>query len=104
MQSVLCDADGQSYSQNINVTSSDAVIRVALTWLNKGVMPNFNLKIYKGSTLIAEHKKTDSMPYENLRVVEFAPANYGYGTYTIKVEYESLPNDYDNYTFSLAWY
>lgn len=37
-----------------------------------------------------------------LCAVEFNPSAYGYGTYTIKIVYESLNNSTDS--FSVAWY
>ena len=101
-QTISQSNQGSTYTKSITVTSSDAVIRVALSWLKRTNRSNFNLKIYKGSTLVAQSVHTSSDRVQNLRAVEFKPADYGYGTYTIKVVYQSINNSSES--FSVAWY
>ena len=101
---------GNTYSKTFNVTSSDAIIRVSLSWLKRSYLSHFDLYVYKDSTLVARNTYDDTNSnssfsmgaVQNLRTVEFDPADYGYGTYTIKVKYRTLNNTSDS--FSLAWY
>ncbi len=93
---------GENYTKQITVSSSDKVIRVALSWLKKTNRSNFDLKVYKGNVCVAKSIHTSSERVQNLRAVEFIPSNYGYGTYTIKVIYQDIQNSTES--FSLAWY
>lgn len=94
---------GNTYAKTISVSSSDNVIRVALSWLKRDNLSNFDLYVYKDNTLVASNLNSNTYTvYENLRAVEFSPAQYGYGTYTIKVVYQDLNNSSDS--FSLSWY
>ena len=96
------------YTKTFTVSSGDAVIRVSLSWLKRNAMSNFDLYVYKGSTLVAKNAAScvntnmNMGSYQSLRTVSFDPSDYGYGTYTIKIVYQNVVNSSDS--FSVAWY
>lgn len=94
--------EGSTYTKSVTASSSDAIIRVALSWLKKTNHSNFDLYVYKGSTLVAMNTQSTIGRIQSLRTIEFKPQDYGYGTYTIKVVYQDLNNSTES--FSLVLY
>lgn len=104
---------GTMQTYTFNVTSGMTHIRVAMTYLhtvsnsthsfsigNSYSIPNLNIKVYYGSTLVG----TSTCSYSNVEIIDFDPKEYGTGTYTVQIIPVSDSATTTNTYYAVAWW
>ncbi|OGO92472.1 MAG: hypothetical protein A2Y17_10985 [Clostridiales bacterium GWF2_38_85] len=114
---ITLSSSAQYYDYYINVPSSYDNLRVSMCWIKKNSisgshtlnpvvteqpLANLKLEVYSpGGQLIA----TSDNLYNNVEIIQFLTANYGSGTYTIRIVNNSYNAGLDGYQYiSLSWY